>query len=353
MSERAGDFEWHAEGDEAEIILYGLDDTALGRLQPASQLPGVLTPVYGVASSQNIGWISASATHVAPDCVSVPARGLLLIAEASIGSLSLQAEELRSQLLRNLSEVSLPYFGRAGLRTICEQGARFAADAGIIEEEDLEHFNQKPGDPDAVGRRALTAGERKLDLPPNVHIYSIGEVFDTEAAESMDFSSGKLAVSVDVETEELGRLAHRAHRDRIRSRILSGVDFDAEADLPAAPLGSEEAADLLAASHAAANFADGRTALTLYALRRAIKEIAGELRVVASWKVGGFEERANSVVHRHGLATLGAGETVVCGGRVARGTGALLGSGPRFDVAEVWPWEEAGLLDRIAQLVEL
>ena len=86
MAERAGDFEWRAEGDEAEVVLYAPDDSALEHVLPAARLPGVESPVYAVALSQNFGWVAASSTHAAPDLVSVPARGLLLTAGVSIGA---------------------------------------------------------------------------------------------------------------------------------------------------------------------------------------------------------------------------------------------------------------------------
>ena len=70
---------------------------------------------------------------------------------------------------------------------------------------------------------------------------------------------------------DLGRLALAAHRERILGRIRGGTDFGAEDDLPAAPAETEETADLLAAVRAASNFADGRAARTLYALRRVLE----------------------------------------------------------------------------------
>lgn len=356
MAERTGDFEWRAEGDEAEVVLYARDDSALARVLPAASLLGVKSPVYAVASSHNYGWIATSTTHAAPDLVSAPARGLLLIADVTLEDLGVPADELVRLLFRNLSEESLPRLGGAGVRRICEAGAWAAAEGGVIEEEDLPFFDLATGDPDALGRRALFAGDRDWDLLPKMRVYSVVEVLDAEAAESLGLEPENLVLTVESGAGELGRLAQAAHRERIFSRIQAGVDFDAEEDLPAAPLDSEEAADLLAAVYAGTNFADGRCALALYASRRALASITGELRTVASWRVGGFEERDGLVTHRRGLARIGSGEALVCGGSVSVGTGAMLGSAPTFGVAEeesLWPWEEAGLLERLANLEEL
>lgn len=356
MAEKVGDFEWRAEGDEAEVILYAENDSALECILPAASLPGVESPVSAAATSQNFGSIAASSTHVAPGLISTPVRGLLLTAGASANTLGIPADELALSVFRNLSEVSLPRLGGSGIRRICEAGARAAAEEGIVEEEDLLFFETAEGDPDSLGRRSLTAGEREWDLLRGVRVYSVGEVRDSEAAESLDLEEGGVVVVVEAGAGDLGRLTLATHQERILNRIRAGVDLDAEEDLPAAPLGSEEAADLLAASYAAANFADGRAALALYALRRAFAGITGELRPVASWKAGGFEEWDGLVLHRRGLARVGSGEILVCGGSVASGTGALLGSAPPLEIPEiggVWPWEEAGLLERVADLEEL
>lgn len=356
MAERTGDFEWRAEGDEAEIILYAPDDSALNLILPATRLPGVESPVYAAASAQNFGCISVSATHAAPDLVTAPARGLLLSAGASVDGIGVRADDLVRLMFRNLSELSLPHLGGSGIRRTCEAGAWTAAEDSLIEEEDLQFFDLSAGDPDALGRRALSAGERDWDLLPNLRVYSVGDVLDAETAESLDLDQGTIVLSVEAGAGDLGRLALAAHRERILGRIRAGVDFDAEDDLPATPLDSEEAADLLAATYAAANFADGRAALTLYALRRAFMDITGEVRSVASWRIGGFEGRDASLVHRRGLARVSGGEALASGGNVAAGTGAMLGSAPPFEVAEVdgsWPWEEAGLLERVANLEDL
>lgn len=356
MAERAGDFEWRTEADEAEIILYASDDSAIDRILPATRLPGIESPAYAAVTLQNFGSIAVSSTHAAPDLVSVPARGLLLTAGTTADVLGIPAEELVRLVFRGLSEVNLPRLGGAGIRRVYEAGAWAAAEEAIVEEEDLSFFETAAGDPDALGRQALLAGEREWDLRTKVRLRVVGDVQDTEKSESLDLESGSIVFVVEAGAGDLGRLALDAHRERILGRIRAGIDFDAEDDLPVAPLDSEEAADLLAASHAAANFADGRAALALYALRRALAGITGELRPVASWKIGGFEERGGLVIHRRGLARIGSGEVLVCGDSVASSTGAMFGSAPPFEITEVegvWPWEEAGLLGRIADLEEL
>ncbi|MDQ3863990.1 MAG: RtcB family protein, partial [Actinomycetota bacterium] len=344
------------EGEGAEVVLYALGDltanSAFKRVLPATRLPGVESPVYAAASPEGLGWVALSASHAAPDLASVPARGLLLVAEAALGDLGVPPEEVPLVFQRRLSEVRLPHLAAAGISRVCEAGARAAAESGLIEEEDLPLLDPRPGDADALGRRAISAGGREWDLLGDANACVVGEVLDSEAAEVLGLNGGALALVVSVGAGDLGRLAIAGHRERIAARVRGG-DFGAEEDLPAAPTGTEEAADLLAAVDAAANFADGRAALLLYALRLALKEFAGELGMRAAWGIGGIEVRDGYLVHRSDLAVAGEGEVLVSGGSVAAGTGKASGSVPPFGAIEDdgrHPWEEAEVLERWADL---
>ena len=347
MGERVGDYEWHGEGDGAEIFLYATDDSALERARPATLLPDVEGPVYAASSRQGFGLVAASSTHVAPDLVSSPVRGLLLVAGISVEGLGLPLEEISRLVFRNLSEVSLP--GPGGVSSIgkfCESGANRAAEQGVIEEGDLAFLESRNGDPDVLGRRALEVGGRSLEKLGDVGVYAAGEVFDADGAEMLGIGPGTLILTVSAGAEDLGRLTLAGHRTRILTRVRGG-EFGAELDLPAAPIESEEAQDLLAAVNGASNFADSRVALTLYALRQGLSDSFGDLDIRASWTVGGFEESNGSMVQRQNLAGCDAGEVSVCGGDVVVGTGALLGSIPPFKATteETWSWEEAEILE--------
>jgi tRNA-splicing ligase RtcB len=352
--EHAADYVWRGEGEEAEIVLYAPDEhtanSAFEQVLPAARLPGVESPIYAAASPEGLGWVAVSPSHAAPDLASVPARGLLLAADAALGSLGVAPEEVPRLISRRLSEVRLPRLTGAGARRICESGAIGAAEDGLIEEEDLPLFGRFAGDADALGRRAISAGTRDWDNPGNVRVYAVGEVLDAGAAENLGLEPGTLALVVSVGAGDLGRLAFAGHRERIAGR---GGDFGAEEDLPAAPVGSEEAADLLASAGAAANFADGRAALLVYALRRTLGDVAGDLILRAAWGVGGIEDRDGSLAHRRDLVAAGDGEVLVSGGGVVAGTGNMSGSVPPFGAPEDdgrHPWEEAGVLERWADL---
>ena len=352
MAEHAGDYEWRGEGEEAEFVLYAPDessaDPAIERALPAGRLPGVESPVFVVSSPEGFGWVAASSTHAAPDLVSAPRRGALLVTEAAAGDLGVPPGELLPFMLRSLSGVRLPRLDEAGVRRICEAGAVAAAGDALIEEEDLDLFGPAAGDPDALGRRAVSAGTRDWGIrPEELQARVVGEAFDAEAAEELRLRPGTLAIVLDAGAGDLGRLALAAHRQRIAGRDFG--DFG----LPAAPVEVEEAVDLLAALGAAASFADGRAALLVYALRRALAGVAGDLAVRVAWRVGGIGDSGGLLVHRNGLAAVGVERGISAGGNVAAGTGKMLGSAPPFGAPEDdgrWPWEEAGLLERRARL---
>lgn len=360
MAERTGDYEWLIEGEDAGIVFYASDESALqyprlrSGLDAATRLPGGVDPVHAAASPHGGGWVASSASHVAPGLVSAPRTGLLLTADAPIDRLGVPPEELPRLLARSLSEVAMPRLSESELLSACESGAEWAAGEGLIEEEDLAAFGGSPsgyGDPDALGRRALAAGTGEWDPRPGggARVFEVGEIFDSQAAESLGVSGDSLLVGASAGAGELGRLALEGHRQRMISREVSDADR-----LVAAPRVMEEAADLLAADAAAFGYARARASLLIYALRRALGEVAGSLTLACAWNAGGFEARGGLTLHRRSLARLGESEAIVCGGALALGAGAMTESAPPFgaDGGEEWPWEEAGLLRRVASLRE-
>jgi tRNA-splicing ligase RtcB len=356
MVEHAADYEWRGEGEGAEVVLYapdqGVADSAFERVLHATRLPGVESPVYGVASPERLGWIVVSTSHAAPDLASVPVRGLLLVADAALDNLGVPPEEVPGLIPHQLSEVRVPSLTAAGIRRLCETGARAAAEDGLLEDEDLPLLDPLLGDADALARRAISAGDRDWDRLGDAYAYEVGEVLDDRTIESLGLNQGMFVLVVSAGAGELGRLALAGHRERIAARVRGG-DFGAEEDLPAATAGTGEAADLLAALHAAANFADGRAALLVYALRRALGDVAGGLSLRAAWRVGGIEDGGGSLAHRRDLAVAGEGEVLASGGSVVAGTGKMSGSVPSFEAPEDGGghlWEEAGLLERWAGL---
>jgi tRNA-splicing ligase RtcB (3'-phosphate/5'-hydroxy nucleic acid ligase) len=352
LTEHAAEFEWRGEGEEAEIFLFAPDDSALERALPATGLPGVESPVYAAASPEGFGWAAVSTTHVAPDLLSLPTRGLLLVAGTRSENLRVDARELANRMLRDLPEIGarLPLPNEAGIGRLCESGARAAAEDGLIAEEDLPLLGAPPGEADALGRRALSAGPREWQEAATPELGVVTGVLDTEGAESVGLETGTLTVVVQIGAGDLGRLALAAHKERLQAR---SEDFGAAADLPAAPVESGEAQDLLAAVYASANFADAHAARMVWMLRRLLGEASGGLSIRAAWRVGGVEERNGRLVHRRNLAPVADGEALVSGGYAALGTGNMLSSAPPFGVPEYeerWPWEEAGLLERLAAL---
>jgi tRNA-splicing ligase RtcB len=278
----------------------------------------------------------------------------LLVADAPVESVG-APEEVPRLISRRLSEVALPGVGDAEVRRISESGALWAAEEALIEEEDLPCLAPVVGDADALGRRSLSAGARDWTRPGEVRAFRVAEILNPEGAGEMGIETGALALVISAGAEDLGRLALAGHRKRILAKTTSGV-FDAPVDLPAAPVDTEEARDLLAAAGASANYAAGRAALMAYALRRALKDGVEALPLRAAWAVGGLEKQDETLLHRNRLAAAGDGEALVSGRAVAAGTGEMMESAPPFEAPEEggrWPWEEAGILARWAILEPL
>lgn len=340
------------------MVLYAPDSSsaAFERALTAARLPGAISPVYAAASPGGFGWVAASETHAAPDLISTPHWGLLLVADAPATSMGTEAPRL---IARRLSEVALPNIGDAGVRGLAESGALWAAEEGLIWEEDLPLLTSLAGDADALGRRPLSAGTRDWTRSGTVHAFRVAELLDSEKAGEMGLEAGALALVISAGAEDLGRLALAGHRERILRRA-SRESFSDPDDLLAVPADTGETRDLLhdlfTATHAATNYAAGRASLILYALRRALGDTAGALNLRAAWTVGGLEERDGAILHRNGLAAVEVGEALVSGRSVAAGTGGMLGSAPSFEAAEEegrWPWEEVGVLERWAILEQL
>ena len=362
MFEHAADFEWRGEGEEAEVAVYAPDgataERAFEHALPAARLPGVESPVEAAASEQGFGRVAVSGTHASPDLFSAPRWSLLLVAELPVASMGVPPNEVPRLLSRRLSEVALPQIGEPGVRELSGSGALWAAGEGFIEEEDLSFFvpgsASRTGDADSLGRRALVAGARDWTRPGRVGAFVMREVLDSDAAGEAGLEQGAFALVVDVGAEDLGRLALAGHRERIVSRTVQG-DFGAPEGLLAAPVQTEEAADLASAAGGAAGYAAGRAALLLYALRRSLGDLT-PLRLRAAWPVGGLEGEGGRLVHRDGLAAVGEGGVLVSGLRVAVGGGRMSGSAPPFGAPEDggrWPWEEAGLCAGVSVLEPL
>ena len=235
MPDQAGDYEWRGEGDEAEIVIYAPDEpTAEAALEtsfPAARLPGVVSPVhvassFGPASSAgpnlDVGWAAVSGTHVAPDLFSMPARGLLLVADASAGGFGVPPGEIQGLITRGLSEVALPRLGEAEARAAAEGGALWAAEEGLISEEDLALFGiLDAGELDALPRRALSAGARDFDRYRRLEIHEVTEILDAEAADALGLNPGALILVTTAAPGELGRLTLAAHRERMGRQLAN------------------------------------------------------------------------------------------------------------------------------------
>ena len=170
--------------------------------------------------------VAASASHAAPDLVSAPDRGLLLVADVLVEDLGMPPEDVAPCLLRGLAGSRLPPLNERRVRRICEEGAPAAAEDGLIEEEDLPLLGPAPGYADALGRRAISAGTSDWGISPEeLDVFAVGGLFDAEGAGSLGLEPGMLALVIRAGAGDLGRLALAGHRERILARIMGGEDL--------------------------------------------------------------------------------------------------------------------------------
>ena len=361
MAEHAGEFEWRREGEEAALVVFAPDEPqaerGLERALPFARLTGARTPVFVAASGDSFGGVAASDSHVSPDLFSTPERGVLLVVEAA-GAGGPSAAELTGLVMRDLSETRLPAPSEAWVRRLCESGVRAAAEDGLLQEEDLAYFSTAEGDPDSLGRSAISGGVRGWrERFGTAQAFVTVEILDRDAAEDLGVERGSLVLALRSGAGDLGDTARDAHRRRILARV---DEFGVGNDPVAAPLDSGEARDLISATGAAANFADARTALVVHAARRAVLGAVGEAKIRAAWRIGGLENSREdgAVTHRMGLAAARDGRALVsissAGGIVGCGAGNMCGSVPTFGVAARTDgrdvWEEAGILTRWARI---
>ncbi|WP_119069507.1 hypothetical protein [Rubrobacter indicoceani] len=370
MIDNSEKFVYRRDGEEAEVVVYAPDGEAaergFGRAVRAASMPGVEGTVHAAAAESGYGHAVVAGGSVSPEMVSAPERGVLLSCEVEAKDfarrLGVAEHQVNREVSRRIGEsvYGLPRPDRRSIRRACEAGAEELADAGVIEEEDLAFLGPLAADPEAAGRRALAAGEREWGrLFADVTPYSPSEVFDPDALEDSGFEAEGLLLFLSVGAGELGRLVFSLHRERFRSRILTR-DFDfvrdpsgGVASLCVGPSESEEAGDFVAASASTANFSDALSALSLFVVRRALGGVLGGIEIRSSWRCGGILQRDGLMLHRDGLAAVEADGVFVCGGNLCSGKGEMESSAPSFYAPEPegrWPWEEAGLVGRLARL---
>ena len=262
-----------------------------------------------------------------------PLRGLLLVAGTRSENLGVPPQELMQGVCGNYSEAGarLPSPERVTGGQALRVGARAAAEDDLIEEEDLPLLDVRPGDTDALGRRALAAAPREWArrVEPDLSGRTT-EIHDTEGAESLGLGEGALTIVVRIDAGDPRPPALAAHKERILSRTQSG-DFGATPELPAAPAASGEA-DLIAAPTPRPTSRTPAPQGPCGCWRRVLGDAAGGLEIRAAWRTGGIEEQEGRLVHRRGFAWAENGHVLVCGSYAAAGTGNMWASAPPLGV---------------------
>lgn len=292
----------------SKIIQAAQADLSLEQAIHAASLPGLAGqvvvmpdvhqgygfPIGGVAAAKYPeGFISPGAIGYDINC------GVRLLCSG----ISLeQAEPYLEALATRLDQLCPSGMGAEGaihlshkdLDLVCRQGAGWAVKKGWGENTDLEHTEENGclsgADPQEVSARALERGRDQMGTLGSgnhfIEVDVVDEIFDGNAAESMNLVRGNLTVLIHCGSRGLGHQVCTDYVQQFQSFAVRERLHLPDRELVYAPIQSTEGKAYLAAMKAAANFAFcNRQVLTDHA-RQAFIEVLGQFgRASKLWQV--------------------------------------------------------------------
>jgi len=196
-------------------------------------------------------------------------------------------KDLVDQLFRDVPcgvGVGGPFtFSEDELRKICLSGARYLAEIGLAEEEDLQATESsgcvEGADPDAVSREAFSRGREQCGTLGSgnhfVEIQVVEEVFDPAAAEAMELSKGTICLMIHSGSRGFGyQICDDAIRALRRVPEKMGIVLP-DRQLVCAPVDSPEGQRYLGAMRSAANYAWANRQLLARLAREALAHHLG------------------------------------------------------------------------------
>ncbi len=151
----------------------------------------------------------------------------------------------------------------AEARQLVERGARWAAERGYGEPDDLGRIESNGclagADPEAVSRQAYERGKGQLGTLGSgnhfVEIQLVDEVFDERAAAVLGLFPDQVTVMIHTGSRGLGHQVCTDYLRRLEGALRKFGIWLPDRQLACAPLDSAEAKEYLGAMRAAANFA--------------------------------------------------------------------------------------------------
>jgi tRNA-splicing ligase RtcB len=169
-------------------------------------------------------------------------------------------------------------------RKVLREGARWVVKRGHGSEEDLRHIEEggriEGADPDLISERALERGRPQLGTLGSgnhfLEVQMVEEVLDAAAGDVLGLFPGQVTVTIHTGSRGLGyQVCDDYLRLMLRASRKYGIDLP-DRQLCAAPLGSPEGRQYLAAMACAANYAFANRQLITSWVRDSFEEVLGK-----------------------------------------------------------------------------
>ena len=278
-----------------------MEDKSLEQAVNSATLPGLVGHVLVMPDMhQGYGFpIGGVAATRYPDGVISPGGigydincGVRLLAsqidgESAQAHLSDLASALNHYCPSGVGEKGELRISEAELDRVCREGSSWALRAGYATEQDLRHTEERGrlegADPAKVSARAKERGRPQLGtLGAGNHFIEVDvvdQVFDTQAAQVMGLSEGRLVLQIHCGSRGFGHQICTDYVELFQDAVRRYNIHLPDRELVCAPLNSPEGQNYLAAMRCAANYAFTNRQVLAHNARKAFEQVlAGKVK---------------------------------------------------------------------------
>ncbi len=282
---------------DEELLMGALGDKSLSQLVNTSTLPGIVKyslampdihqgygfPIGGVVATElPDGVISPGGVGYDINC-GVRLLGTHLDIDEAAPFVDNLASALYANCPSGVGQGGQIRLTAGELDRLVESGSRWALKHGYANEIDLERTEENGciagADANKVSARAKERGRQQIGtLGAGNHFIEVDivdEVFDTQAADRMGLSPGRVVAQIHCGSRGFGHQVCTDYVKRFQGSLQRyGIKLP-DRELVCAPLSSPEGQDYLAAMRAAANFAFCNRQVLTHLIRRSFEEALG------------------------------------------------------------------------------
>jgi len=167
---------------------------------------------------------------------------------------------------------------------VLEQGAKWAVDHGMGEEEDLLHCEEngtmKTADSSLISQKAKSRGKNQLGSLGSgnhfIEVQYVQEIFNEEAAKAFGLEEGQVVVMIHCGSRGLGHQVCSDYLREMETKFKDIIDQLPDRELVYAPADSDTCKNYFKAMSAAANFAWCNRHIIGDLARQSFKQVFGE-----------------------------------------------------------------------------